>query len=157
MKKILIALDYDQNSQKVAEKGFDIARSMGAEVILLHVISDEKYYAMMESSPIMGYVGFNNIDFFQLVNTEGLPKAANYYLEKLKHHLGDDKIETIVGTGECADVILKTASHKHVDIIVMGSHSRRWLDQILLGSVTEKVLRQTTVSLLIIPIKKQNP
>ena len=40
MKKVLIALDYDPTAQKVAETGFSLAKTMGAEVILLHVISD---------------------------------------------------------------------------------------------------------------------
>jgi len=43
----------------------------------------------------------------------------------------------------------------HEDIIVMGSHSRRWFDEILMGSVTETVLHNTSVPLFIIPTKKQ--
>ena len=41
MKKILIAVDYDHSAQIVAEKGYEIAKSMGAEVILLHVITED--------------------------------------------------------------------------------------------------------------------
>jgi len=53
VKKVLIALDYDPTAQKVAEKGFVLAKTMGAEVILLHVITDPVYYASTEYSPIM--------------------------------------------------------------------------------------------------------
>ncbi|MFZ4058230.1 MAG: universal stress protein [Ferruginibacter sp.] len=38
--------------------------------------------------------------------------------------------------------------------MVMGSHSSRWLENILLGSITEKVLRHTFTPLFIIPTKK---
>jgi hypothetical protein len=42
MKKVLIALDYDPTAQKVAESGYALA-AMGAEVVLLHVLSDPVY------------------------------------------------------------------------------------------------------------------
>jgi nucleotide-binding universal stress UspA family protein len=45
LKKVLIALDYDPTAQKVAETGYSLAKTMGAEVILLHVISDPVYYS----------------------------------------------------------------------------------------------------------------
>jgi nucleotide-binding universal stress UspA family protein len=38
---------------------------------------------------------------------------------------------------------------------VMGSHSQKWLESILLGSVTEEVLRKTNIPLFIVPTKKQ--
>ena len=40
MKKVLIALDYNPTAQKVAEVGFSLAKSMNAEITLLHVITD---------------------------------------------------------------------------------------------------------------------
>jgi hypothetical protein len=45
----------------VAEVGFSMAKSMNAEVILLHVISDPIYYSSTEYSPIMGLTGYNGI------------------------------------------------------------------------------------------------
>jgi nucleotide-binding universal stress UspA family protein len=38
----------------------------------------------------------------------------------------------------------------------MGSHSRKWLEKIVMGSVTEKVLNQTSIPLFIVPTKKQD-
>lgn len=40
MKKVLIALDYDPSSIIVAKKGYSLAKSMGAEITLMHVIYD---------------------------------------------------------------------------------------------------------------------
>ena len=54
LKKVLIALDYDKSAQKVAAAGYEMAKAMNAEVVLLHVISDPVYYASVEYSPIMG-------------------------------------------------------------------------------------------------------
>jgi nucleotide-binding universal stress UspA family protein len=156
MKKVLIALDYNPSAQKVAEKGFALAMSMNAETVLLHVVADATYYSSPEYSPITGYSGFSSADFLQLADSEGLTKASQYFLDKIKHHLGDETIGTIIKQGDSAKVILETARQLQCDIIIMGSHSRRWLEQILLGSVTEKVLHHTLIPLYIIPIKKHN-
>ncbi|MBN2348147.1 MAG: universal stress protein [Bacteroidales bacterium] len=154
MKKVLIALDYNPTAQKVAETGFSIAKAMGAEVILLHVMSDPVYYSSMEYSPIMGFSGYMDMAPIQLDSVDGLKKASQNFLDKSKHHLGDKSIQTLVREGDLAESILEAARDMHVDIIIMGSHSRRWLEELLLGSVTEKVLHNSSIPLCIIPTKK---
>jgi nucleotide-binding universal stress UspA family protein len=153
MKKILIALDYDPAAEKIAEKGYELAKSMNAEIILLHVISEPLYYTSANYSPIMGYEGFNNLDMVQLTNVDELKKAAQNFLNMSKQHLGDDSIQTIVVEGEFEESIVGTAKEMNADIIVMGSHGRRGLDKLLLGSVTEQVLHKTDIPLFIIPTK----
>ena len=156
MKKVLIALDYNPTAQKVAETGFSMAKAMNAEVILLHVISDPVYYSSTEYSPIMGFTGYMDKVLLQLDSVDGLKNASQLFLDKSKHHLGDKTIQTLVKEGDFAESILKTAKDLHADIIVMGSHSRKWLENIVMGSVTEKVLHHTSIPLFIIPTKKHN-
>jgi nucleotide-binding universal stress UspA family protein len=156
MKKVLIAMDYNPTAQKVAEVGFSMAKAMKAEVILLHVISDPVNYSSVEYSPIMGFNGFMEMGQLQLDNIESLKKASQQFLEKSKQHLGDKTIQTMVEEGDFAESILKTAKDLHADIIVIGTHSRKWLENIVMGSVTEKVLKNTTIPLFIIPTKKHN-
>jgi len=154
--KVLIALDYNPTAQKVAEVGFSMAKSMNAEVVLLHVITDPVFYSTEEYSPIMGFTGYAYTGEVQAFNAEGLKAAALEYLDKSKQHLGDNTIKTIVKEGDFADTILETAKEVYADMIVIGSHSRKWLENIVMGSVTEKVLHHTSIPLLIIPTKKQN-
>jgi nucleotide-binding universal stress UspA family protein len=153
MKKLLIALDYDTTAQKVLEKGFSLAEAMKAHIVLLHVIASPTYYAALEYSPITGFAGYMEMTSTQLNNIEGLKAACQTYLDKLKHHLGDESIQTTVIEGDPADSILKAAKEMNADVIVMGSNSRNWLETIVMGSVTEKVLRQTLKPLFIIPVK----
>ena len=154
MKKVLIALDYDPTAQKVAETGYSLAKAMNAKIVLLHVISDPVYYSGTDYSPIMGFSGYMDLSPLILESKEGLVKASLHYLEKTKHHLGDDTIETMVKDGEFAEIILETAKAVKADLIVMGSHSRKWLENIVMGSVTEKVLHQTKLPMFIVPTKK---
>ena len=65
--KVLIALDYDPTSQKVAEAGYSIAKSLKAEVILLHIISDPIYYYSREYSTIIGFTGYMDLGPIELV------------------------------------------------------------------------------------------
>jgi nucleotide-binding universal stress UspA family protein len=156
MKKVLIALDYNPTAQKVAEVGFSMAQAMHAEVTLLHVISDLMYYSSTEYSPIMGFGGYMNMDSLQLDSIDGLKKATQHFLDKSKRHLGDKTIQTLIKEGDFAESILNAAKELHADIIVMGSHSRKWLENIVMGSVTEKVLHHTSIPLFIIPTKKHD-
>lgn len=156
MKKVLIALDYDPTSQKVAETGYLMAKSMDAEVTLMHVISEPVYYATAEYSPIMGLNDpLNSIGIMNLESVDEVKKESQHFLDKSKQHLGDEAIQTMVTEGDFADSILEAAKTIKADIIVMGSHSRKWLEEILLGSVTEKVLHHTTVPLFIVPTKRK--
>jgi nucleotide-binding universal stress UspA family protein len=152
--KVLIALDYNPTAQKVAEVGFSMAKSMNAEVVLLHVIIDPVFYASSGYSPIMGFNGYMDMVPMQLDSVDELKNATLHYLDKSKQHLGDKTIQTIVKEGDFADSILETAKELKADIIVIGSHSRKWLENIVMGSVTEKVLHHTSIPLFIVPTKK---
>jgi len=156
MKKVLIALDYNPTAQKVAEVGFSMAKSMNAEVVLLHVITDPVFYSTSGYSPIMGFNGFLDMGPMQLDSVDGLKNASLQYLDKSRQHLGDKTIQTIVKEGDFADSILGTAKEVDADVIVIGSHSRKWLENVVLGSVTEKVMHHTTIPLLVVPTKKQH-
>lgn len=153
-KKVLIALDYNLTAQKVAESGFSLAKSLGAEVFLLHIVTQPVYYSEQTFSPILGFSDYLPTQILQFETPEDLKKASQHFLDKTKKHLGDKEIQTIVKEGEIAETILKTAKKFQVDLIVMGSHSQRWLENIIMGSETEDVLRLSTIPLYIIPTKK---
>ncbi len=154
--KVLIALDYNPTAQKVIETGYSFAKSMEAEVTLLHVVTDPMFYASVGYSPVMGMSGYIDVSPIQLESVEGLKQASVQFLDKTKKHIGDNSIKTLVKDGDYADAILSAAKEMHADIIVLGSHSRKWLENILMGSVTEKVLHNTKIPLFIVPTKKMD-
>lgn len=149
--KVLIALDYDPTAQKVAETGFRFAKSLDAEITLLHVILDPLKYSSADYSPIMGFTGYADIGPMETDSVDELKNAARKYLDKAKHHLGDDATKTLIREGDIAESILEASKAIHADMIVIGSFSRKLLDKIFMGSVTEKVMQLTKVPLLIIP------
>ena len=153
MKKVLIALDYNPTAQKIAEEGYALAKSMNAQTTLLHVISDAAYYSSNIYSPLMGYDSFTDIKFIETATVEELREAALHYLDKTKQHLNDGTIQTVIKEGDFGERIIETAAEINADILVMGTHSRRGLEKILVGSVAEKVLRHSKIPLFIIPTK----
>jgi len=84
-----------------------------------------------------------------------LVESTQKFLDKTKKHLGNESIKTSIKAGEIAETILKTAKELNVDIIVMGTLSRKWLENIIMGSQASDVLKKTTIPLYIIPTKKQ--
>jgi nucleotide-binding universal stress UspA family protein len=142
----LIAIDYDQTAQKVAEKGFSIAKAMNAEIILLHVIS----------KPVLYYNAYMATVPLEIKNEAERKTVAQKFLDKTKKDLGEENEQTRVIEGDTAESILESAKNLKADIIVLGTHSRKWLENILMGSVAEKVLKNTTLPLFIIPTKKES-
>jgi nucleotide-binding universal stress UspA family protein len=153
MKKILIALDYSQSAQKIAEVGYSLGKAMGAEITLLHVMEDSTYYSILEYPPVGDFMGFNHTEISRLFNN-GQREAMLQFLDQTKRFLGDASIQTILKDGEFAETILNFAKEIQAGLIVMGSHSKGWLRNIVLGSITESVLRHTTIPLFIVPTEK---
>ncbi len=139
----------------MAETGFGLAREMKGQVYLLHVISDTVYYASRDYSPIMGFNGFMDLGTIRKDSSEGLTEAANQYLEKVRKHLGDESVMILVREGDFTETILKAAKEVHADLIVIGSHSQKWLEKIVVGSVTEQVLNHSTIPVLVVPTRKR--
>lgn len=144
IQKILIAMDYDETSIKVSEAGVNIAEALGAEIILLHVISEQPVY----------YSSYMNMRELQVDMLGDLKISAQIFLDKAKAHLGIESIKTVLIEGNISANILKTAEEMNIDLIVMGTHSRNWLEGIILGSEAQDVLKSTTIPLYIIPTKE---
>lgn len=153
--KVLIALDFNPTAEKVAEEGYAFAKEMDAEVTLLHVMADPLYYSLTGHVTVMGFAGFKKKDNDHSKEENGLMDASQHFLDKSKEHLGDNTINTLVKEGDFAESILSAAKKTHADIIVIGSHSRKWMDSIVMGSVAKEIIQRTIIPVLIIPTRKQ--
>jgi nucleotide-binding universal stress UspA family protein len=150
MKTVLIALDYDPTAEKIAQTGLEIAKSMQAKAILIHVVADPGYYTDIAYSPIMGFNGFIYPGIDEMLEKE-LLKDSHEYLNRTKEHLGDPSIETVVVEGDFVESILDKSKELQVDLIVIGTHSRRGLDKLMSANTAEKLLHRSKIPMLIIP------
>jgi nucleotide-binding universal stress UspA family protein len=87
-----------------------------------------------------------------LDSQEGTRRKAKNLVDDAATRLRAARFEAdgLVVEGDVSDALLDMAADWGADLIVLGSHGRRGLDRLLLGSVSEVVLRHTTCSVLIV-------
>lgn len=152
MKKVLIAIDYNPSSQKVAEAGHELAKLMGAEVCLIHVMSEVAHYGMRYPT-FMGYEGYDPGAFdVEMINE--MQKVTEDYLSSAANHLNDPEVITHLAEGDAATVLLEYSEQWNADLLVMGTHSHSALEKLLMGTVASKVLEKTNIPVYMVPVKK---
>ncbi|CAL66543.1 universal stress protein [Christiangramia forsetii] len=154
MKKVLIGVDYNPNSEKVIHKGYDLAKKLGAEVCLIHVLADVGYYGMNYPS-FMGYEGYNEMSVDLNVISE-LKEVARNFIETAANHLNDPSVSTHMADGPTASAILQYAKEWDADMIVLGTHSHSVLEKILMGTTASHILEKTKIPVYLIPIKEKD-
>lgn len=153
MKKILVPVDFSKPSLYAAEVGADIARKAGAKLVFLHVVEE----IVGNSINIEGQVGTGE-DWEDRVFTLKLIEKAKKQLAKLTE---DPKFEGVriqpelrVGTPYHGmnQIII---DHK-VDLVVMGTAGHSDLEEMIIGSNTEKVVRTAHCPVLTVHNRPSN-
>jgi nucleotide-binding universal stress UspA family protein len=143
LKSILVPTDFSEHSQNAMRYAAAFAEKFGAEIHLLHVFQDLAVFqpdAVSVGPPIVP-------------PAEELMTAARNALQRFieENKLQGLKIRPEVREGSPFDEIVGFAKEKDIDLIVMGTHGRGWLAHVLLGSVTEKVIRKAPCPVLTVP------
>ena len=133
-KTILVPIDFQDASLDALAAARELAGPLGLEVVLLHT------YAI----PVVVYPGFDPIV------APGLPEeiaaTARTALDKLAAENGG--LTTILRSGDPATEILRVVDELHPALVAMGTHGRKGLAHLLLGSVTEKIVRSSPAPVL---------
>ncbi|NTV05206.1 MAG: universal stress protein [Chlorobiaceae bacterium] len=132
---ILCPVDFSDASRKAVRYAYEFAVNMRASIVLLNIID----------IPIESLVNNMQLD-------EELEKSARQELVALKNELLSEglKVEILVEIGIPADVILDQAAKRDVNLIIMGSHGKKGVTRLVLGSVAETVLRKADCPVLIV-------
>ena len=144
MKRLLIAYDGSDASKKAIELGLKCSNKED-EIILLTVIPAE----LSESS--FTKMLLPTIDLSSIVKSGSFKERAMDTLSKLSEEIKGKitNIDVSVESGDPADEILLSAKKHLVDIIVLGYKGYGKEGRLLLGSVTDKVVRYAGVSVLV--------
>ncbi|MFM2367859.1 MAG: hypothetical protein RL619_155 [Bacteroidota bacterium] len=140
MKKIVIAVDNDPTSEKIALKGFQLGLQLNAEITLLSVV--DLTMLITESAVIPKE--------FADITINDYKKNQQILVDTI---FKDYKVRTYVEEGIPHEVILNVAKEWDADIIVLGTHGRTGFSHLIMGSVAEKVIRHSEIPVFIIPIK----
>lgn len=140
MKKILVAFDGSQGSKCAVEVAKDIGLKFNSHLIVLTVVPLEKtmnvYRNMLYADEIK-----ENID-------SDARERLNIAKEVVGNYPGN--IETIILDGDPAKEIVAYAEEENVNLIVLGNRGHGMFSRTLLGSVSNKIINQTTISTLVV-------
>ncbi len=138
--KILVPHDFSEASAAAVKQAAAWAEALGAEITLLHVVE-----------PVV-YPEFYSVDVLSDDLMERLVERSERALGKAADDLlGDSKVRVQVEVGRAANTIVDHADPKRYDAVVMATRGLSGLEQALLGSVAESVLRRCQIPLLAVP------
>lgn len=149
IKNILIATDGSSHSEEAARVGIELAKLCDGHVAILYVVETGGYVPMpFEGLTPSPYAKDEASALAKILLKNG--DEAVSHIEDLARDSGVS-CEKIVVEGHPASEILKIAEESKKDIIVIGSIGKTGLEKFLLGSVAEKVVRNSKVPVLIVP------
>ena len=152
--KILIAIDDSAHAEHAAEYGFDIARKFHAAVGLVNIV--EPAVITTPSDPILGMTSMGvGIDEMELLDIQK-NQSENIVDRTIKKFADDLPVTHFTEYGTTADGIIKCSKEFKADLIVIGTHNRTGIDRLLMGSVSEHVVRHSEVPVLVVPMKSES-
>jgi nucleotide-binding universal stress UspA family protein len=140
MKKILVPVDFSTPSENALKVAAKLAKKNHAQLCVLHVIE--------LAETIFGSEQFN-VDDEQIVFFMKMAKKRfAKFMEK--DYLKDIDYKDMVDIGPTSKYISQYAKNENVDMIVMGSTGVSGLEEVLIGSNTEKIVRTSPVPVLVV-------
>lgn len=136
-KRVLAATDGSRYSKAAVNEAIRIAKASKGALIIVSVVDITEEFET--EAPEL---------------TERFERRFKAMVERIKKQAKAKgvKAEGVVKIGEPYDVIINAAKEKKADLIVMGSHGRRGLSRLLMGSVTERVIGHAKCPVLVVKI-----
>lgn len=144
MKKILVAVDFSDATGAVVEAAGSLAGAFGAELVMLHVAAPEPEFIGYDPGPQSVR---DSVARELVAEHHGLQDWEN----KLKAK--DLQVTALVVQGYPVEKILDEVERRGADLVVIGSHGHGALHNLLVGSVTEGVMRKASCPVLVVPFR----
>ena len=138
--KILVPTDFSEGSRHALHYAVGFCKQFGSSLVLLHVIED---------LPVPSLTGYEGLDLG--IYQERLQADSSLQFERVVREtpdLGDIEVERRTRNGLPYLEIIEEARESRVDLIVLATHGRSGLSHFLLGSVAEKIVRNSPCPVL---------
>jgi nucleotide-binding universal stress UspA family protein len=147
-RRILVPIDGSPTSNRSLEEAIALARDQSARLCLLHVVDE---LVVTQGFEGVAYIPESYMDdFMDALREDGKKLLARAEARARRRRV---KVETAlletVGH-RVAELILKHAKKWRADVIVLGTHGRRGLSRLLMGSDAEMVVREAPVPVLLV-------
>jgi universal stress protein A len=139
--RILVTTDFSETSTKACPVARKLAERFGSELILVHV-EDDRFPPLVVEYMAVG---------LEDIRQRQLDHAKRQLAEFAKEHFGaSPSPRLVVALGAPHVEIVRLASELQADVIVIATHGRGFISHAILGSTTERVVRQTPCPVLVV-------
>ncbi len=142
MNRILAPIDFSDITDAVIERAAALANAFGGRIWLMHVVPPDPEFVGYEAGP-------QSVRDAQAERYREEHRQLQERAEQLT--ASGVSCESLLVRGVVVDEVLDHATRLNIDTIVLGSHGHGALYQLLLGSSTEAILRQSPCPVCIIP------
>jgi nucleotide-binding universal stress UspA family protein len=136
--KVLCPVDFEPNSADALAHAAALAMSSGGVLYLMHVVQINPLTAQGAAE------GLAAKDFYE-AQVEHARTRLEQYVQSIPAALTR---ELVVEIGDPGNLIIAAQQRLGVDLVVMGTHGRRGLRHLVLGSIAERVVRESSVPVL---------
>jgi nucleotide-binding universal stress UspA family protein len=147
-RRILVPIDGSPTSNKGLEEAMALAQDQAARLCLLHVVDETMVIGGVDGTM---YVPASYVDeFLKALREDGKKLLAKAERKVQQRRI---KVDTVLLESlgrRVADLIIKQAKKWRADVVVLGTHGRRGLSRILMGSDAEMVVREVPVPVLLV-------
>ncbi|HMA00698.1 MAG TPA: universal stress protein [Steroidobacteraceae bacterium] len=141
--KILVPVDGSDTALKGLNEAIKLAKTLGSAICLVHVVNE---FIFDYSYSVGAYAG----GLIDGLRERGKAIMADAAALVRAHGLEPSTVLLESIGGPAADLIVAQAAESHAELIVMGTHGRRGLRRMALGSDAEQVLRMASVPVLLV-------
>jgi len=146
--KILYPTDFSDISHKALSYVKDLGESGTREVVLVHVIDHREFEHFYDNVSWGGQLPADLIQELQDKRMEDARKYLGDIAEEL--HASGLEVRQVIEMGNPLTKILEIGVKEAVSAIVLGSHGKSNLAEILLGSVSENIVRRSDIPVLVV-------
>jgi nucleotide-binding universal stress UspA family protein len=140
--KILVAIDGSGASARGLAEAMKLAKSEGAELCIVHVVNEIQVHAPPVGAP--------PVDLGPVLLDQGKRLLEDAVAQAAREGLKAKPILVDRPAGRSAEAIVAEAARQGADLIVLGTHGRRGVSRLVLGSDAEQVVRSAAVPVLLV-------
>ena len=147
-RRILVPIDGSPPSSRGLDEAIALAKDQAARLCLLHVVDEPMMMPAFEGS--MYLPADYRDDFIKSMREEGEKLLAEAEATVRRRHVKADAILLETLGHRVADLVVRQAKKWRADVIVLGTHGRRGLSRVLMGSDAEMIVRESPVPVLLV-------
>lgn len=131
VRRVLVPVDFSDVTETAVRHAKEIAQTYGAEIDLLHVVEEPIYPNAYGVEPV------------EFPTQEVVERVEGQLADLARDEIGFEHVMVEATVGPPAIGILDYIEKNEVDLVVLATHGRTGFERVLLGSVTERVLRRS--------------